>query len=375
MDTVSIFARTKVLDIARPLLWMWLVWSILVSVGMAGESCCDDIGAASERRRSVHDEFFVATLSCEVQCRYGDSERVEVTQEFRPLEHGLLPGDGSDQRSAPWGAFTGTLEAWSRMTCLEVAADRCEGLAAVEGSDFVSLGSGSWTLNRRVLCPTAEEADQIETHDENPRSVFPGFMPVLSPFDPESGAERGESGSDDVPALPLPGPGAVLGANYGDSDRRRVDSFEYWMDRAVSLREVPDELTTGIEIREFLLKSANAASETDYVEMMQLENGVASAAPCTNVVGGRACFGDCLEFPEGLPMQQYMGTNKVRAENLGPIAVCGDNLAKFFADHQMPDSAKAVYCERFVMESLVRGKAPAVTCSSYRIRPDCSSVF
>jgi hypothetical protein len=55
--------------------------------------------------------------------------------------------------------------------------------------------------------------------------------------------------------------------------------------------------------------------------------------------------------------------------------VCGDNLVEFLSTHTMPDSAKDIYCEKYVADSLVAGKASASTCSSYRIRVDCSSLY
>jgi len=147
------------------------------------------------------------------------------------------------------------------------------------------------------------------------------------------------------------------------------------MDRAISLCTVPESLGTEAEIRRHLLDSVGARSEAEYVALMHEKNGNEPAPPCTAVVRGRACAGDCLEFPEGRAMEEYMATNTVRTENLVSIAVCGDQLADFFADHQMSEVAKAVYCEKYLMDSLLRGSATAVNCSSYRIRADCSALY
>lgn len=321
------------------------------------------------------DEIFVATISCSVACRGEREELLDLRKTFRPRELGLHPGDGSDGRGAPWGGFTATLEAWSRFACLDAASSSCGNLAAVERAEVVRVSSGTWTLDGRVLCPTPRQARLIDKHDRDPRPVFPGFTPVLSPFQEGSGAIRAATGDEDQPfALAVPKLGSVLEGPRDDPTQRPTDTYEYWERRAITFDEVPAGATTARAIRTQLLARAGVRSTGEYVEKMKRDHGIPPAEPCRTILRGRACFGDCLVFPGGGDMVQYLATNSLGPENLGELAVCGDNLAEFLATHEMSPSSREVYCEKYVTDSLIRGQSRAITCSSYRIRVDCSSL-
>jgi hypothetical protein len=358
--------------------WSWLLlgsclaWLAIGEIS-DGSVCCEGSSPVERAHLEVVDEFVTVALDCSFVCSGRSTQRVTTRREFHPLEHGLRPGDGSDQRTAPWGAFTGTLESWSRMVCLEEAAERCGGLGEVERSSLERLTSGSWRLDHRVECPTPADITRIVANNGDPVGVLPEFVPQISPFDPESGADRTHVGrGGDRPSLHRPAPGSVIAVQHGDLNRRVFDRFEYWMNKAVSLREIPDHLSTRAEISGFLLKSAGVGSEQEYVAEMLSRHALPAIDSCSVTVTGRACFGDCLEYPDGKAMEQYLGTNKLGEENTGPFVVCADTLQAFFNAHEMSPDSREVYCERFVMESLVHGRAPAVTCSSYRIRADCS---
>jgi hypothetical protein len=322
----------------------------------------------------VSDEYFVATLSCSVTCRGHDPVTVTETHTYRPRDHGLHPGDGSDGTSAPWGSFTAVFEAWSRFTCLEAASVRCGALTTVDTSELVKVSSGDWSLDHRIECPTSRQIRKIERNDRDPRVVFVDYHDVLSPFDPASGAAK-SGGSDKPPRtrLPFPKLGTVLFGPPSDPTRRNVDTFDYWARRAETFGEVPDSATTPRQVRRHLLRTAGVSSRRELVELMQREHGIPPPQPCHRVIRGRACYGDCLTFPDGVPMVQHMATNQVARENHGTFAVCGDNLLDFFATHDMTEHARDAYCEKFVADSLVAGRATASNCSSYRIRVDCSS--
>ena len=198
---------------------------------------------------------------------------------------------------------------------------------------------------------------------------------MLSPFDPDSGALRDEHECQlDGETIPVPVVGVVLQGPENDPTFRRVDSFEYWMDRAVTFLEVPEHLTSTAEIRASLLKGVGARSEQEYVELMQRQNDIPPQPSCDTVIRGRVCVGDCLDYPEGKPMVQYMATNSLGPVNHLEIAVCGDRLVEFFATHRMAEDARSVYCEKYLIDSLVHGRAPASTCGAYRVRADCSVV-
>jgi hypothetical protein len=321
------------------------------------------------------DEYFVPTMTCALKCRGGSEESVTVTRIFRPRDHGLRPGDGSDGQGAPWGGFTATLEAWSRFTCLEAASQACGSLARVEYANLTRITSGTWTVDQRVLCPTRRQARAIARNNRDPRAVLPDFAPVLSPFQAGSGAVRTGSPTDsEPPALPLPELGAVLTGPPADPTLRSVDTYEYWQQRAVALGEVPDSATTPRQIRRHLLAASGVATTAEYVTKMQKDNRIPPPSPCRHVLRGRACFGDCLVYPENRPMVQYLATNEIGLENVGELAVCGDNLADFFATHDLSRAAQDTYCEKFVTDSLVLGRSRAITCSSYRLRVDCSTL-
>jgi hypothetical protein len=322
----------------------------------------------------ISDQYVVATLRCNISCRGFEPEVVTETGTFRPRDHGLHPGDGSDGTSAPWGSFTSTFEAWSRFTCLEAASDRCGTLAAVVWAKVVEVRSGDWVLDHRIECPTPREVRRIERHGREPGVVYAGYRAVLSPFEPTSGAVTSVAATD-PPRLELPFPelGAVLTGPTGDPTLRNVDTFEYWADRAVTFGEVPDDITTPRRIRRYLLRAAGVGSKREFVAEKQREHGIPPRRSCAHVTRGRACFGDCLTSPDGASIVQFMGTNQVGHENLGTFAVCGDPLVEFLGAHEMSDDARDAYCEKFVADSLVAGKARAFTCSSYRIRVDCSA--
>lgn len=322
------------------------------------------------------DDFFLATLHCQLVCDGGSTTNTAVTRGFDASSHGLLPGDGSGGKGSPWGSLTSTLEAWSQLVCLETAVEKCGGLEKVDQSDLKRITSGSWVLDRRVICPDVQEAEMVDQNDREPRIVFPDHVPVLSPYSTGSGAIRsGNDDSESEVALPLPGVGAVLTGPEHQPTLRRVDTFEYWMNRAVTFREVPDHLNSDAEIRRALLEKSAVQSEEEYVARIKSLNGIEPALPCAVVIRGRACYGDCLEFPEGREREEYLATNKIGPENVGSIAVCGDQLAAFFVDHAMSIDAKKVYCEKYLMDSLLAGRTTAFTCSSYRFRADCSSLF
>jgi hypothetical protein len=246
----------------------------------------------------------------------------------------------------------------------------------LEFAELEKVTSGSWVLDRRVLCPTRRQARRIDRNGRDPRAAFPGYTPVLSPFQTGSGAARsGGAPENQTFGLPFPQLGAVLTGPRNNPTRRSVDTFRYWENRAIMFSEVPDHLATKRLIRDYLLASAGVESKQEYVDRMKRDNNIPPASPCTRVVRGRACFGDCLMYPEGTTMVQYMATNHVGLKNLGDFAVCGDNLAEFFATQTMSDRSKQTYCEKYVTDSLVTGRSTAITCSSYRLRVDCSSLF
>ena len=198
---------------------------------------------------------------------------------------------------------------------------------------------------------------------------------MLSPFQAGSGATRVATGDEDPPfALPFPQLGAVLEGPRNDPTLRPVDTYEYWEQRAITFGEVPAGATAARAIRKELLARAGVRSTGEYVERMKRDHGIPPAEPCRRILRGRACFGDCLLFPEGGNMVQHMATNRIGPENLGELAVCGDNLADFLASHEMSPGSREVYCEKYVTDSVIRGRSRAITCSSYRIRVDCSSL-
>ena len=338
--------------------------------GVGAESCCSSGDESSRPDRVVRDEAFSAVLQCDLGCGDGRSLTRTTDRVFRPLEHGLRPGDGSNGTSAPWGGTTGALEAWGRMVCLEEAVKACGDLEGVENSWLREMTSGEWKLTDRIPCPSARDTNRA-SHRRAEASE-----PILSPFDELSGAHRevGARSATGIVDLPEPEHGIVFDWPPDRPTARRVDQFEYWVDHAVSLRGVPDALTDPNRISRYLLENSGSSSESEYVLRMQSRHDIPPAKSCTTIIRGESCFGDCLEYPEGRPMEQYLATNKLGPENFGTFAVCGDHLVSFFSEHEMSEDSRKLYCESFVMSSLVAARAYALTCSSYRIRPDCSAV-
>jgi len=233
------------------------------------------------------NDAFKAVVECNIKCRALPKRSFKLEAVYAPKQRGLHPGNGQ-----MWGSMAHDLESFASESCMIKAQTECKGLAAVEALEVSRLSSGKWSMTVPLGC----RPDQ----------------PVLSPFDPESGA---------------------ISAPF----HSREDSVEWPFAKA----ELP-----------------------------------AATAACKHWINATTCYGDCLvEVKDGKWQQTIASSNPLATDSekfCGDALVARFHKEHIKSPDVQALMCRHYFWENLINKDK---RNMALACAAYRAVVDCSSVI
>jgi len=269
------------------LFWLWL--SLLPLTAGADDLKAFPVRFVPLEFNKVEDDLRIET-SCEVRCVGKESlKKPAISKVFNPGREGLKKGNGN-----LWATLGAGLQNWGRSVCFAEAKRSCGSWENIEDFAVLQLKSGKWLLDRSLSC--------VADH-----------KPVLSPYDPTSGALHGPF----------------------------VDS----------------KLFEGIE-RPSRKKAALSAP---------LKPG----APCEKPISSQVCMGDCVSATAS---RQFLSSGEKIPS--WPLSFCGDSLGESLKSQAFKATRSQVLmeCETHYWDSY-QASPDNAHCASVRADVDCSALL
>lgn len=93
---------------------------------------------------------------------------------------------------------------------------------------------------------------------------------------------------------------------------------------------------------------------------------------CKNWIEGTVCYGDCQ--PEKVSNAVLFSQKQGNIGNM-PQNVCADEFINAISKEKISTAVKVLYCEDFFFKTLYYKRAQGITCSAFRGRTNCASLF
>lgn len=268
-----------------------------------------------EPGQEISDAGLIVDVSCKFQCKDLKERFEHARGAFIPEKRGLIPGNGSNDKSTIWGSVGVSLNMWTHEICFEKAANGCNGAHQIVSQEVQQVSSGAWKINR-----------------------FPGCQEksiTISPFTDSAGSVRIENNVSKV-ALPFEKKQLLEGKT----------NFEVQV--------------SGLNISLPIGKFNTDLGEPQF-----------DKKACKKVITGKLCFGDCVDMnSSGSDLQETLGT----PEPLGTdeITMCADELVQRLSSENLSQQVRKGLCEAYYWNSFLKLDSRLFkSCAAIRGSLDC----